>query len=419
MEKRYFPIRSETACKLKWSWNTINLQTGKTASCCKAKYVDIDINDFDNFHNYPHNLESRQSMLNGQQPSECNFCWTVEEHNGGSWRKYHNQIPNGYPLELDHNESITVIPTILEVYFTNVCNLKCLYCSDLNSSQIQDENRRFGTFNKNGVVIKSLNTSIPDVEGLTEKFWLWLEKNYKNLQRLQILGGEPFFQKELLQLIDFMEQNENPNLEFEIVSNLATTQERIRKPIERIKTLIASKKIARFEILASIDCWGAEQEYIRSNLDLDLWQKNFEYIAEQKWIVLSFNQVISSLTIFTVPELLGYINQIRQKFNRKIGHQLTPVSYSHSFLDISVLGKRALEDTIQSVYEKMDLSDWQTNQAKILLEGIFSNIIDINPNQIELNKLIVFLDEIDRRRGYNWKQTFPKLLTIMRDHNVV
>ena len=50
--------------------------------------------------------------------------------------------------------------------------------------------------------------------------------------------------------------------------------------IQDYKNLLVKKKIKRFDINCSIDCWGKRQEYIRYGLNLDNWQKNFEMLTK-------------------------------------------------------------------------------------------------------------------------------------------
>ena len=81
-----------------------------------------------------------------------------------------------------------------------------------------------------------------------------------------------------------------------------------RNKILRIKKILASKKIKKFDLTASIDCFGKEQEYVRSGLDLNIWKTNFEFLISERWINLNINQTLSVLTISTVPDLINYIN---------------------------------------------------------------------------------------------------------------
>jgi hypothetical protein len=47
-----FPIKTKTACQLKWNWSTVYLTEGKTASCHRTNHHTFNTDEFD-FHNTP------------------------------------------------------------------------------------------------------------------------------------------------------------------------------------------------------------------------------------------------------------------------------------------------------------------------------------------------------------------------------
>ena len=69
MSDKYFPIHSDTACKLKWTWNTIRLYTGVTSSCHRVTGETVTADNFATFHNTPKKLADRELMLQGQWPT--------------------------------------------------------------------------------------------------------------------------------------------------------------------------------------------------------------------------------------------------------------------------------------------------------------------------------------------------------------
>ena len=74
LKNKVFPIKTDTACQLKWNWSTIFLTNEETASCHRTDSHKFDTNTFD-FHNTPSKLEDRQQMLQGQWPEKgCNYC---------------------------------------------------------------------------------------------------------------------------------------------------------------------------------------------------------------------------------------------------------------------------------------------------------------------------------------------------------
>ena len=411
MANKFFPIKTETACKLKWAWSTIRLYTGGTSSCHRVNPTVVDTNsDTFDFHNTPKQLSDRQLMLEGKWPSGgCEYCKNIEDAGGTSDRMFHLKIPNQVPVELDTNiNAVRVSPTIIEVYLDNVCNMSCLYCWDGFSSKIQQENIRFGDFNDRGVEIKNRAVVNPDHAKLKNKFWEWLDLNCSTLERLNILGGEPFYQQDFAICMEFLNSRSNPNLEFNVVSNLNIKHDKFKNIILEIKKLVDTNKIKRFDLTASIDCFGKEQEYVRYGLDLELWKKNFEFLVNEKWIVLNINQTISGLTIKTMLPLINYINLHRQI--RDIGHYFSTVVHTHKFLEPGIFGKDFFKEDFDNILTAMQTDTEWNREYKSYMSGIYLQLNSVTRDQEKINQLEIFLNEIDRRRGLDWKQTFPWLV---------
>jgi len=348
-------------------------------------------------------------MLKGEWPSGgCEYCKKIEDAGGSSDRLMHLSIPNLTPPELDTNPSATTVtPRIVEVYFDNLCNMSCVYCEDRYSSKIQQENIRFGRFEKHGLVIDNEVQRHTHQEQLTDEFWVWMDKHYSSIRRLHILGGEPFYQKQFDICMDFLHNHKNKELEFNIISNLMIPSEKFKSYIMRIKELVASRKIKRFELTASIDCWGAEQEYVRYGLKLDQWKQNFEFLVNQKWIVLHINQVVSALTIPSMYQLIEYINQHRS--GRKVGHHVT-ISINPTYMNPDIFGPGYFDKAFARIFAVMPEDDWQQKEAKKYMMGIQMRFSNSKKNPSELIKLRTYLDELDRRRNQNWRTTFPWLV---------
>lgn len=409
MSGKYFPIHTETACKLKWTWNTIRLYNGSTSSCHRVNGDLVTSENFSTFHNTPKKLADRALMLKGQWPTGgCEYCKKIEDAGGYSDRHLHLSIPDLIPPELEtNNQAIEVTPRVVEVYLDNVCNMACLYCWDGFSSKIQQENQKFGRFESQDVVIDNYAKKALDHESLQTSFWSWLSTNCHMLERLHILGGEPFFQEQFITCLDFFEQHPCPNLEFNVVSNLMIKHHKFQKIITRIKDLVARRHFKRFDLTCSIDCFGAEQEYVRYGLDLDQWRQNFEYLVKEKWIYLSINQTLSCLTIKTIPDLLAYINQLGD--NRKINQFFSTTVDTHEFLHPDTFGAGYFDEDFEKILFLMPDQTKQQQHARAYMQGIQKQINKTARNDLKISQLIVFLNEIDRRRGLDWKKTFPWL----------
>lgn len=410
MSDKYFPIRTDTSCQLKWAFSKVLLNHGLTSSCHRVKNHKFDIDTF-NFHNTPEKIDQRKTMLDGLWPQDgCDqYCGKIERTGQGqSDRQFSLHVPNLTPVELDSDPFATnITPTILEVYVDNTCNLSCVYCIPELSSRIHNELKKFGPFSKNGLVLETNHNQISNYDEIQEKFWQWLKINGSNLKRLQLLGGEPFYQTQFDMFLEFFENNPCPNLEFNIVTNLMISNDKLNGYIDQIKKLIATKKIKRLDVTASIDCWGPQQEFVRYGIDLKQWQENFEYLLDQPWIILNINNTISVLTIKTLPELLVLLSQWNKK--RSVGHHFTQL-VDPSYMALEILGSEEFREDFLEISKLMESESWQASQAKMYMTGIIATIRNSVYNKDETIKLLTFLDEMDRRRKTNWRELFPWLI---------
>jgi hypothetical protein len=394
LPNRVFPIKSATACQLKWTWSTIFLTSETTASCHRTDHHKFDTDTF-NFHNTPSKLDDRLRMLDGEWPKRgCDYCRNIESAGGASDRTTNLDFPGIHaPPELDSNPTaVEVTPRILEVYFDNTCNLKCLYCGPHFSSLWDAENIRFGEL----AYKKSANISANK-----EKIFAWLREHGHNLTNFNILGGEPLYQSEFEECLDLFEQYPAPELKLQIFTNLNTKLSRLQAIVERIRLMVDRNQIREFEITASLDCWGPAQEYVRYPLDLISWEANFEYLVSQRWINLIIGSTVTPLTIKTLPDLLERINGWNKI--RPVYHYQNSVN-SPSYLFIDIFGDIFREDFARAVALKSD------SVARDYLAGIAQQSTNPGPNVPEIINLYNFLTKMDQRRTTDWRKTFPWLI---------
>lgn len=414
-EKKYFPIRTDTACQLKWSWSTIQLNQGFTSSCYRSSMSKIDADNFMDFHNTPLKLEHRKMMLEGKWPGQdvvwgCHYCKEIEEAGGVSDRMWHLTIPNMYPPELDQDPTALVVkPVVVELFLNNTCQMKCLYCTPKLSSSINAENQKFKSSVINGVKFASLDTEHEhQYKSLLAAFRTWFQKDFQSVRRLNILGGEPFFQKELDTILDYIDQYPNFNCELNIVSNLMISADLLDKYIVRIKNLLVQRKLKNFQLLASIDAWGPQEEYVRTGLDLVHWEKNFRYLLSQPWIRLALNQVFSPLTIKTMPELMHKLREFRQI--RHVDLYTGTISPEPSYFIPKIFGPGVFEEDFAKIIAAMPIDTDEDKVIRNYIEGIGKGISNSQRDLQEIKKMLIFLDEKDRRRGTDWRPLFPWLM---------
>lgn len=401
----YFPVKSASACQFKWTWSVIYLQERTTNSCHRCKRYPLDLENFDSFHNLPQKLNDRKLMQQGIWPDQgCQYCQSVEEKGGKSERVAYVNDLDMVPkeLQLDPNE-ISVTPRILEVYFNNKCNLKCLYCSPANSSLIEKEYYKFGQVPGNAWDIFPIKENN---DAYVAKFWEWMRNNSSHLKVFNILGGEPLQQSEFKDCIDFFNDYPNPNITFGIFSNLQQEHNKFKEKIEAIEQLVKNKKIHKFNVVCSIDCWGPESEFVRKGLDLITWEKNFELLCKSKYVSPSVHMSATPLSLGTTQDLIKKIHEYRKYKN--IAMSLNTVIYP-KFLNPYAFGK-SISHLLEPILDAIDIKDEVFFEVT---EGIYNKMKNTEPNIKEIKLFVSFMDTLDFRRKTNWREVFPELNSII------
>lgn len=405
---KYFPIHTETACQSKWTWNTLWLNEARDSSCHRAGWDDITVDNF-NLHNGPNKLEARKKMLEGKWPGGgCEYCRDIELAGGHSDRQHNNLIPGLYPEELDNDiNSIIVTQRIQEIFADNTCNLSCLYCKGDLSSQIERENNLHGEFKQKGVWLPDTLSTKKDNKELYAKFLEWLKENIHKLRRLHLLGGETFIQHKLMEdILSLLAEYPNPELRLSVFSNMNAPEKYWNSYINRIKEL----PINGFDLTVSVDCWGPQASYVRYGLDLDLLEKRLAWASEQgDWLALNINQTITNMTIKTMPELLNIINKYNK--NKHIGHYfefvIGPEKY---FQHPEIFSYSMWEQDFDRIFSVMPSLTVEHKEATLRMQSLQKQLKTVTSNNYEqIENLQIYLDEMDRRRGTNWRELFPYL----------
>jgi pyruvate-formate lyase-activating enzyme len=406
---KVFPIRNDAACVFKWGWNTFRLYNGKSSSCHRVEPVFVPLDQMDNFHNTQEVLNDRKLMLDNQWPvgRGCEYCREVEIAGGVSDRQYHNNIPGLTPVDFDADAgTLSVTPRVLEIYLNNTCDLACVYCLPHFSSKINDELNRYGPLPGTQVVNLTRHT---DHRSYFDHLLTWLGKNSSKLVRLSVQGGEPFLQREFFEMMDYIETLDNPELELTVNSNLNADTEVFEKFIPRIRRMLVDRRIKRFDFTASIDCWGPQQEFVRYGLDLEKWQRNFEYILQHKWLYITAGHAITALSIGTMPKMQEILNGYMAQ-----GHRINQTFHYvdgpyQDILDPTIFGGEFFKDTLAQILAVVPDQTDQQRRAKDRMIGIADYIIKSKPSPERLVKLHSALDQFDQRRGTNWRSLFPEI----------
>ena len=288
--QKFIPIMNEispTFCLAKWHHTTIYLQTGETHSCYhpaphKIPLAEIAL-DPSALHNTKEKIGQRAEMMAGQKPAGCNYCWNIEAMGDDYISDRKERNASIYTEErlgaIKADPLAPVNPQYIEISFGNECNFKCGYCHPKHSSAYHKEIKDFGPYD----MVKNHRNDInwftvyeEETNPYVEAWWRWWPEVSKTLTILRITGGEPLLQQSTWRLLDELDNNPKPNLELNINSNFGIKPILIDRLVEKVNRLLSEKKIKDFKLFTSIDTWGKPAEYIRTGLDIAVWEKNLD-----------------------------------------------------------------------------------------------------------------------------------------------
>jgi hypothetical protein len=83
---------SPSFCLAKWFNVSLHIPTGRTQSCYHPRTHKVPLEELaadpGALHNTKYKKEQRKKMLMGERPSECSFCWDIEDTGHMSDRAY-------------------------------------------------------------------------------------------------------------------------------------------------------------------------------------------------------------------------------------------------------------------------------------------------------------------------------------------
>ncbi|NUN04118.1 MAG: twitch domain-containing radical SAM protein [Bdellovibrio sp.] len=438
---------SPSFCLAKWTQVSIHLQNGTTHSCHHPKVHKIPLDLLREnpavLHNTPQKIQEREAMLKGERPEGCNYCWRVEDTPGDnisdriikssfSWSLPEYQKIKNNPLDTNFT------PNYVEINLGDICNFKCSYCSPDVSTAWMAEIKKFGTYPTSGNH-PYLDPEFAPIPGnqenpFREAFWKWWPDLYPNLHTFRVTGGEPLLNKDLDKVLDWIQENPNPNLVFAINTNLCPPEELWQNFLLKLKKISDGKFVKKLEIYTSAEAWGPQAEYIRHGMNFELWRKRLWDLLEQVprahvTIMATYN----ALSVLSFERLLEEVIKIKSTEHLYNPDRLVPVFIDISFLrypshqTIKILPPQFVSYMQAQLDYMVAHPETYLPETKKYKRGFLPFEIDkmarivnwFRSDQDELDKpetkqtlqidFYKFFTEHDRRRNTHFLETFPEL----------
>ena len=423
-------------CLAKWKQVSLHLPTGLNNSCYHPPLHAIDpvaiaVNPAA-LHNTEHKKEQRKIMLHQERPSECSYCWNMEDQHKLSDRHYRSGEPWA-AVDFERIKNSTgaeddVIPSYVEVNFNHACNLKCSYCSPQFSSSWHDEVQRMGPY-----ATSTPHNSLDHFAGnrriiparehnpYVEAFWAWWPTLYPALEHFRMTGGEPLMDRNTYRVFDYVLAIPNPKLHLNVTSNFSVEQSLFDRYITYVRA-ICDGRIEHFMQYVSLDGWGSQAEYMRHGMNFDLvWSRIDQYLTDiPSYNSLTFIITMNNLSVSSLQQLLEGILELRRK------HSTT---YQRVWFDTPVLRQPAwqsLQTLPESYAQRLEsIRDWMSEHvtteadpyngfkdyevARLDRDIAWMRSAQTQDHSTAKADFYRFFREHDRRRGTDFLNTFPEM----------
>jgi organic radical activating enzyme len=358
-------------------------------------------------------------MLDGVRPPECDYCWRVEDQGHTSDRVYKSATTWALPYIKDLKIDANNTPHYLELSFSSTCNFKCVYCSpEISSSWMKEiqEHGAYPTSNRYGNLqwLEQTDRMPLDPNGdnpYVDAFWAWFPELYPKLQTIRITGGEPLLSRDTWRLLEYIAENPRPELTVAVNTNLGVQDALIDKLIIAVNKI--APNVREVQVFTSNEATGKSANYIRTGLDYAAWIENVNYVADKCPSVLV--SVMTTVGILSVPTFVEFISQLlamRRRYNHRpflqIQFSINMLRYP-KFLELTNLDeptKQRFRNQLQLLLNETNITQVEADQIRRLMDYVTSATSDTQSRR----DFQLYVDELDRRRGTDFKETFPELI---------
>jgi len=362
-----------TFCPIPWTGFIMN-PDGKVKNCILSDQILGNINntDIQDILHGDMNTEIKQCMNNDQKHSGCNNCYKLEQGTSGiknvrSDRYYYLKALSGIPYS-SYDTIDTTLGTV-DMRWRNTCNLACVYCGPELSS----------------TWAKELGVEVKVDEQQLDKTKQYVLDNAPNLKNIYLAGGEPLLMKENSELLDKLD----PSCTIRINTNLSN----IKGPVfER------ASKFKNVHWTVSVETMGTEFEYIRYGANWETFLENLNVIKKLDHKI-SFNMLWFVLNPYSVFDIVDYFITSGYSENAFIIGPLT----GPEIFDVRNFSDHTIADLKQVLGSRIQGAD-----RRYLLHNSYVNMLKHLDEKFEKqsSKTIQSLEELDKRRGLNYKNVF-------------
>ena len=356
----------------------------------------------------------RLDLINGIQNPSCKHCWDREKV--GAWSPRLKEISGIQNIEeeiknMNSDGSLTVGPRYLEIRTGNFCNLKCIACHPVNSTEIVKEVKAWRTMLVE--IPKHINMSEKNLNKINKSF----NKNniltgitdiINGVEEIQFYGGEPLVTHEVaLFLDDLIKLGRAKFLKIKLITNLTITNQKIFDKLDSFKEV---------ELIVSWDHVNPiKSHYIRYPQNYERFLENFERILHHPVYNVKLSPTISIFNIYDIPDIFDRFEELNHSTDKKIplSSNILEIPKYFSILYLKDNQKKEITKIIDQYIEKNKtykiFENGNSSSYKNLMK--LKNLMDQHP--VDYDEIVTertrILKLYDQTRSTDSKKLFPYL----------
>ena len=376
----------DVICTFPWEMYSIDTGFGVWRPCPRIDYLKVEDKEF---NNHKRLIELRKNLRSGVKDPLCNKCWDDQEQGVKSYRQVLKVDHAPHNVESDKIRA----PKIFEIKFSNLCNLKCVFCSSLCSSLWEQDipvpSNQIGPIRGN-----ELSSSCVD----------FFRSNFDDIEVIQIFGGEPLLHPEFYEIMDYILEKKSSKMKTISFSTNFYFPKNVREKFERYCDKLL-KQGHKFYLRISIDGVFEKGEYLRTGLKWENFDQNFKSFEEKFGQAENFgrlrcNIALNALNLLSLHEIMKYINDSKFDF---IEPHYNYIGKPERFM-MKSYGKKLAYAKEQILTQNF----YSYEQYKKHVLELIDSIISLEPNHTSIADCKKWLIEYDGKTGKSFQSTFPE-----------
>lgn len=386
---------TDTICAYPWTWFSFNVDYGMWRSCPRSEYRWFQTeSEVDNFFNTKTEQKIRSDLYNGIRNSNCGDCYTAEDSGGLSYRKV---LKKDYAVK--NASSVNVVaPKVIELKFSNLCNLKCVFCASVCSSLWEHET---------GLPQQYIDNQKVPADYMRKSIFNWLDTNINEVDSIMYLGGEPAIQKEFYEIVDILLKNSPDKIGRKELTFSTNTYypEAYRKKFETALQNVLDAGHTVFPRI-SLDGIGNKQSYQRTNLKWDHFEHNMlSFLEKFNTTTPGIKKIRANIALNIVN--LVYCGEIVQYLD-SVGFGDIEPHYNY-IVRPEMFYMRHWGNKLNTAIDIIQQQDFKKHSVyKDHIIKMAKSFTNLEPNLDHINNTKKWLDEYDSKQGFNFLEMFPE-----------